>query len=355
MLYHHSRARRLRWATLAIAILLLMAMGCAGEGPLLALRQPTATPTAMPRPTETPTPTPTATATPTLTPTATPTPTPSPTPMPLSMQVVVDPPVVVEGRTAAITIRAGRACDATVWLDDDELAVVEVSPGLYASFVGINALAGDGAHDLRLACYADDGALVQLDSRLYTIPGEFHTEMLTFAPETQALLAPEITRPEAELVTAIFATRSAELYWSGAFQWPREGRITSPFGSRRSYGGGPVSSFHAGLDISGLTGEPVDAPAAGIVVLAEELQVRGRAVILDHGGGVLSGYFHLDEIHVKVGQMVQAGDSLGTVGATGLVTGSHLHWEMRVGGVAVDPIEWLGREFAWELADADAP
>jgi murein DD-endopeptidase MepM/ murein hydrolase activator NlpD len=101
-----------------------------------------------------------------------------------------------------------------------------------------------------------------------------------------------------------------------------------------------VTTYHEGIDLGGITGEPVHAAAAGVVVLAETLQVRGNAVILDHGAGVLSGYYHLDRIAVQAGQRVGQGDLLGAMGATGLVTGSHLHWELRVGGVAVDPREW---------------
>jgi len=97
------------------------------------------------------------------------------------------------------------------------------------------------------------------------------------------------------------------------------------------------------------------AAASGIVVLAEELQVRGRAVILDHGAGVMSGYFHLSEIGVETGDRVSAGQVLGSVGATGLVTGSHLHWEMRVNGVAVNPQDWLGRRFVWQPSPDATP
>jgi len=84
----------------------------------------------------------------------------------------------------------------------------------------------------------------------------------------------------------------------------------------------------------------VVAAANGVEVLAEPLQVRGNAVVIDHGAGVLTGYFHLDSIAVEKGQAVKAGEALGTMGATGLVTGSHLHWELHVGGVAVDPADW---------------
>jgi murein DD-endopeptidase MepM/ murein hydrolase activator NlpD len=117
-------------------------------------------------------------------------------------------------------------------------------------------------------------------------------------------------------------------------------RITSPFGTRRSYNDGPVSGFHGGTDFGAGTGTPIYAPAAGRVVLAEELIVRGNAVLIDHGIGVFSGYWHQSELAVREGQTVQPGDLIGYVGDTGLVTGAHLHWEMRVGGFAVDPIQW---------------
>jgi murein DD-endopeptidase MepM/ murein hydrolase activator NlpD len=77
------------------------------------------------------------------------------------------------------------------------------------------------------------------------------------------------------------------------------------------------------------------------VVLADQLFVRGNAVVIDHGRGVLTGYWHMQAIKVKVGERVETGQMLGEVGTTGLSTGPHLHWEMRVNGVAVDPMQWV--------------
>jgi murein DD-endopeptidase MepM/ murein hydrolase activator NlpD len=226
--------------------------------------------------------------------------------------------------------------------------LVQVEQGLYAGLLGISAVAGQSAKTLRVSCHAPDGPSAQLETRVQTVAGEFPSEALTFTPGVQALLAPEIARPEAARVAEIFRTHSPTFLWSGGFAWPREAHITSPFGARRMYGA-VLASFHGGVDIRGAVGEPVYAPAPGIVVLAEQLQVRGGTVILDHGGSVMSGMFHLDEIHVEAGQIVETGQQLGTVGATGLVTGSHLHWEVRVAGVAVDPMQWLGRVFPWEV------
>ena len=129
--------------------------------------------------------------------------------------------------------------------------------------------------------------------------------------------------------------------WEGPFGQPvSDSRITSPFGTRRSYNNGPVDGFHGGTDFGAGSDAPIYAPAAGRVVLAEELGVRGKAVLIDHGLGVFSGYWHQSQLAVRMGQTVQRGDLIGYVGDTGLVTGAHLHWEIRVGGIAVDPMQW---------------
>ncbi len=91
-------------------------------------------------------------------------------------------------------------------------------------------------------------------------------------------------------------------------------------------------------------GRPVLAVADGRVALAEPLLVRGNAVILDHGWGVFSNYFHLSQIEVEIGELVSAGQLIGLAGDTGLSTASHLHWELRVGGVGVDPLPWVVTE-----------
>jgi murein DD-endopeptidase MepM/ murein hydrolase activator NlpD len=151
-------------------------------------------------------------------------------------------------------------------------------------------------------------------------------------------------RDEAIRVAELFGGHSL-LEWTPRHRFlsPLEGEYprTSPFGSRRTYGGGSAVSAHAGEDYSAPPGTPVRAPAAGTAMLAELLFVRGNAVVLDHGRGVFTGYWHLSALHVKEGDRVEAGQLLGEVGSTGLSTGAHLHWELRVHGVAVDPLQWL--------------
>ncbi len=130
---------------------------------------------------------------------------------------------------------------------------------------------------------------------------------------------------------------------SSRFQSPLAGAYphTSPYGSRRTYEPNPAVSAHEGEDFSAPAGTDVTAPAAGVVVLAEPLFVRGNAVVLDHGNGVFTGYWHMSELAVRQGERVEAGQLLGRVGSTGLSTGAHLHWELRVNGVPVDPLQWV--------------
>lgn len=127
--------------------------------------------------------------------------------------------------------------------------------------------------------------------------------------------------------------------------------VSANYGARRSYNGGPYLTYHEGVDFSAYAGTPVFAPAAGTVVLAEPLYVRGGAVIIDHGMGVFSGYYHLSKIHTMTGSRVEPGDLLGEVGTTGLSTGNHLHWDMLINGIWVDAAAWQATGLGcWLLA-----
>ena len=145
--------------------------------------------------------------------------------------------------------------------------------------------------------------------------------------------------------------------WDAAFQTPIADvlQVTANYGARRSYNGGPYLSYHEGVDFSAYGGTPVFAPAAGTVVLAEPLYVRGGAVIIDHGLGIYSGYYHLSAVHATAGQTVRPGDLLGEVGTTGLSTGNHLHWDLLINGIWVDAAAWQAQDLAcWLLAGLGA-
>lgn len=123
-------------------------------------------------------------------------------------------------------------------------------------------------------------------------------------------------------------------------------RITSAFATRRCYNcpdGSAPTTYHGGMDMAADEGTPVHAPADGVVVFAGKLEVRGNAIIIDHGLGVYSLLAHNSKLIATVGQMVKKGDVVSLSGSTGLSTGPHLHWELHVSGPPVEPLEWVNR------------
>ncbi len=157
---------------------------------------------------------------------------------------------------------------------------------------------------------------------------------------------------ERERLFEIWNVASAVPQWQAAWREPIVNYLykSSPYGARRSVNGGPYATYHEGVDYAAYGGTPVYAPAAGTVVLAELLDVRGGSVIVDHGWGIYSGVYHLSTIDTSVGSAVAAGDLLGTVGTTGRSTGNHLHWDLLVNGRWVDGDAWLTHDLACWLA-----
>jgi murein DD-endopeptidase MepM/ murein hydrolase activator NlpD len=144
----------------------------------------------------------------------------------------------------------------------------------------------------------------------------------------------------------IKATRTApiteDFLATAGFIKPAAGPISGIFGSQRILNGIPKAP-HYGLDIAGPVGTPVVAPAAGVVALVDpDMFLTGKTVMMDHGAGVYSVFIHMNDIAVKAGDTLQAGSPLGTIGATGRVSGPHLHWGMTVAGTPVDPARVLG-------------
>lgn len=168
---------------------------------------------------------------------------------------------------------------------------------------------------------------------------------LFVAASTLAVVTPEGRALEAETLERAFAAVPPEPRWERTFLLPLEGRHTSAFGLPRRYApGGPVS-FHLGTDIAAPTGTPIRATNDGVVRVAGMYPIKGGLVVLDHGFGVTSLYFHQSALAVAEGDVVERGDVIGYVGSTGLSTGPHLHWEMRVDGVPTAPLAWVDRRW----------
>lgn len=264
--------------------------------------------------------------------------------------VEVEPIPLVQGGTAVLRLHAQGEISLGGSLLDRELHFFKYTDGSYISLQGVHAMTAPGFYLLTLTGELEDGLQFSYSQRLFVRDGGYHYETLVVPPET---LDPANTEPEDALWNSLAVARSPERLWEGPFRIPvisatAETCYSSLFGNRRSYNGSPFRYFHTGLDFCynyNLEVNEIDALAAGLVVFAGELTVRGNATVIDHGWGVYSAYMHQKEILVEEGQRVAAGQVIGVVGGTGRVSGPHLHLEIWVGEVQVDPMDWLEREY----------
>jgi murein DD-endopeptidase MepM/ murein hydrolase activator NlpD len=214
--------------------------------------------------------------------------------------------------------------------------------GTWHALVGIDLAARPGQATVEAEARLADGSTLAAKVALRVGPKSFATRSLKVAPEFVTPPPAEQARIERErlLLNRVLSAISARHLWDDGFGRPVDGEVISLFGARSVYNG-EARAPHRGIDFRGATGTPVRAPARGVVVLAEPLYFSGSTVIIDHGLGVFSMLAHLSRIDAKPGSLVLRGDTVGAIGATGRVTGPHLHWTLRIGAAAVDPLSVL--------------
>ncbi|MCZ7552934.1 MAG: peptidoglycan DD-metalloendopeptidase family protein [Anaerolineales bacterium] len=266
--------------------------------------------------------------------------------------ITLGPGRMEQGNVSVIQIEGAPGIQLGGALLDRQLHFFPQGEGLYISMQGIHVMTDAGLYSMVIsgtlpleAPYF--GAAFALAQPVLVYSGNYPFDpVLSVSPET---IDPTVTQPEDAEWSALAATATPEKLWNGQFTspvappfddcWP------SLFGNRRSYNGSEYKYFHSGLDFCGGVGIEIIAPAAGRVVFAGPLTVRGNATMIDHGWGIYSAYLHQSEILVKPGDLVAQGQVIGKIGGTGRVTGPHLHWEIWAGGVQVDPLQWLEETF----------
>jgi murein DD-endopeptidase MepM/ murein hydrolase activator NlpD len=219
---------------------------------------------------------------------------------------------------------------------DRELPSSEVNKTTFSVLVGIDLAVLPGTYRIAI----ESGA-TRTRFPLLVTARKFATRTLNVDPafvNPPPSAVPRIQR-EAKELEQIWTSMSPKL-WEGAFVPPVPQPANSAFGTRTILNGEPRSP-HSGADFGSPTGTPVKAPNAGRVVLADSLYYTGNTIVIDHGLGLYSLFAHLSEIDIHVDNMVKTGDVIGAVGATGRVTGPHLHWSVRVNGARVDPVSLL--------------
>jgi murein DD-endopeptidase MepM/ murein hydrolase activator NlpD len=207
--------------------------------------------------------------------------------------------------------------------------------------LGVDLEKAPGAYELKVTGQTTDGEKIVCSTTIKVRAGRFATEKLTVGKQFVEPSQEQIKRADEERqkLRDIFDQVTPQRLWDGKFHIPLDGATTgSNFGRRRILNGNPGSP-HGGADFPAITGTPVHAAQRGRVVLAEELFFSGNTVVIDHGLGIYTFYGHLSEIDVKVGDELETSAVLGKVGATGRVTGPHLHWGLTVERARVNPLQ----------------
>ena len=258
----------------------------------------------------------------------------------------MDPARAGTGNALVVTASAPGSVSARIEFRGATYPLVQRGEAFWG-VLAIPVEAEPGEEPLRATFHDADGNEIGDATGSYVVVAiERPVEQITLTPEVASTLTADTSQREAELRAEQFARSDPEPAWSEPLLGPlTRAPITAPFGTGRSYNGAPVSSYHHGVDYASPAGDPVLASAPGRVSWVGEMPIRGNSVIVDHGAGLMTGYHHLSRIDVAVDDLVQAGTQLGALGATGLTTGPHVHWEVIVHGVNVDPLPWLFNSF----------
>jgi murein DD-endopeptidase MepM/ murein hydrolase activator NlpD len=253
----------------------------------------------------------------------------------------------IQGSTLTLQIGAVQDLSVQGSFMGYPLNFFNIEDDQYVALQGIHALAEPGVYPLFLQVSDRQTIQFSFTQMIPVSEGGYPYDPVLYVDV--ATIDPQVTQPEDAQWSALTQPVTPEKLWKDEFVSPVSPEFsecwTSTYGNRRSYNDGPYNFFHTGLDFCGAVGNAIFAPAEGVVVFAGPLTVRGNATLINHGWGVYSGYMHQSEILVQVGDVVKPGQQIGMVGNTGRVNGPHLHWEIWVGGVQVDPLNWLQRVY----------
>lgn len=270
----------------------------------------------------------------------------TPTPAPPTVALTLTPGQVGIGESIRLIARAPGAATVAVEFRGSSYRMLPFAEGSFWLILGVPLDAPLAPATVRVSSRDVAGKVMASAETAYgVVTVDRPVDYLQLTASEAAVLTPDAGEREAAIRGLQFAEFDLMPMWSEVFLRPTDGQITTQFGQGRSINGGPVGAFHTGVDLANDEGTPVQVAAPGRVAWAGAMPIRGNSVIVDHGAGVKSGYHHLSAITTSVGQHVATGEVVGLVGMTGLSTGPHLHWELSIWGVNVDPMTWIATWF----------
>jgi hypothetical protein len=248
-----------------------------------------------------------------------------------------------QGEVARIVVQ-GVPADATVaglW-QGEPVGFFPVASGEWEALLGVDLRLAPGTYPLEVLLQPRGRTPFLWKEPVQVVAKDYGVEHLDLPERMVTLDAKTLKRVKQEEAqfNAVWEQRSPECYWREPFLRPLPGTMLSSFGRKRLING-EQRSPHTGLDLRAAVGEPVRASNSGRVALVGDFFFHGRAVVVDHGFGLYTMYFHLSEVKVKEGERVERGAVIGLAGATGRASGPHLHWGVRLAGARVDPLALL--------------
>jgi len=256
------------------------------------------------------------------------------------LDVTLTPSTIGQGEVALLSIqKLGKAKPKVIWMGKKITLVYDKKNEVWSGFIGADLTTRPGRYKLQIELnknnnpYSSTISVLSRDHgiRRLTLP----KEMVELDPTTLKRVLKESSK-----VRELFISSADYLFWEGSWIRPVPGTVVSPFGCRCIING-MERSPHSGVDLKAAESTPVKAPNRGRVVLVANHFFSGLSVVIDHGGGIQSMYFHLSHVFVDVSQLLEKGTIIGLSGSSGRVTGPHLHFGIRLNGGRVDPIKLI--------------
>ncbi|HEB33219.1 MAG TPA: M23 family metallopeptidase [Spirochaetes bacterium] len=232
----------------------------------------------------------------------------------------------------------------------NKLTFYDVGNGIYRALTGFDVGAPPVKYRLTITVKSKNGDYSEIIYPFFLKSLNYGKGEVTLTEDMLALFADsEQKRKERKILAGILSKPGSQALWEDLFLYPVKEPVTnSAFGKKRIYyieNSNSFTRYHRGMDLKGGKGDPVFSANRGDVVFSDVRITTGNSVVIDHGLGVFSLYFHLDSTSVSIGDRVEKGEKIGEVGSTGIAEGNHLHWGIFVNGIYVDPSDWTKREF----------
>ncbi len=256
----------------------------------------------------------------------------------------IEPLVLEAGRSGRIELLTKEAVAVSGQFLGRELQVIKRDEGKrHNILVGVPMFTKMSVYPLSLELWDDKSQSRSITANVQVISGGYGRQTINIADSE--LLAPAVEEEEFARLARLTSGFTPERRWANSLSLPAAAPINAFFGTLRSYNGSPFDRYHGGVDFAGAPGTSILAAADGVVLMVDRLNIRGNSTLIDHGWGLYTLYAHQDETLVDLGAEVSTGQVIGTVGSTGRSTGPHLHWELWLNGINVDPMQWVQETF----------